>query len=247
MSSGSSRPPRATRSASAPTCRSCWSSAPGEVRIGCEVRRGGAARRRGGADAMRLLPDERPRDRIEVMHGVNLDQLGRRDPLLYGTLTLAELERRSTRARASSAWRRASFRPTTRARSSSACTRLRGERGRDPPEPGAWTHYAWAIRDALEIAGAAGARDPSLRRAGARAVAAGVGDRRAVLRDDLRRGPDGYRDALGALREELDCGAARELRRGVTAGSERRGGSRPRCASGRSTCCSSTRWSTCAT
>ena len=33
-----------------------------------------------------------PGKRIEVMHGVNLDQLGRRDPLLYGTLTLAELE-----------------------------------------------------------------------------------------------------------------------------------------------------------
>ena len=33
-------------------------------------------------------------NRIEVVHGVNLDQLGRRDPLLYGTLTLVELERR---------------------------------------------------------------------------------------------------------------------------------------------------------
>jgi len=32
--------------------------------------------------------------RVEVMHGVNLDQLGRRDPLQYGTLTLPELERR---------------------------------------------------------------------------------------------------------------------------------------------------------
>ena len=31
------------------------------------------------------------RYRVEVMHGVNLDQLGRRDPLLYGTLTLPEL------------------------------------------------------------------------------------------------------------------------------------------------------------
>ena len=42
--------------------------------------------------------------RIEVMHGVNLDQLGRRDPLLYGTLTLAELERADRRGtRASSA------------------------------------------------------------------------------------------------------------------------------------------------
>jgi len=34
------------------------------------------------------------RYRVEVMHGVNLDQLGRRDPLLYGTLTLADLEHR---------------------------------------------------------------------------------------------------------------------------------------------------------
>ena len=32
--------------------------------------------------------------RVEVMHGVNLDQLGRRDPALYGTLTLPDLERR---------------------------------------------------------------------------------------------------------------------------------------------------------
>ena len=30
---------------------------------------------------------------IAVMHGVNVDQLGRRDPALYGSLTLAELER----------------------------------------------------------------------------------------------------------------------------------------------------------
>ncbi|HLL92500.1 MAG TPA: type II 3-dehydroquinate dehydratase, partial [Solirubrobacteraceae bacterium] len=34
------------------------------------------------------------RHRIEVMHGVNLDQLGRRDPQLYGTLTLPELQQR---------------------------------------------------------------------------------------------------------------------------------------------------------
>ena len=33
------------------------------------------------------------RNRIEVMHGVNLDQLGRRDPLHYGELTFDQLER----------------------------------------------------------------------------------------------------------------------------------------------------------
>ena len=41
------------------------------------------------------------RDRIEVMHGVNLEQLGDRDPLHYGTLTLAELERQIARGRRS--------------------------------------------------------------------------------------------------------------------------------------------------
>ena len=33
------------------------------------------------------------RNRIEVMHGVNLDQLGRRDPAHYGKLDLRALER----------------------------------------------------------------------------------------------------------------------------------------------------------
>ena len=34
------------------------------------------------------------RNRVAVMHGVNLDTLGRRDPEIYGTLTLSELEYR---------------------------------------------------------------------------------------------------------------------------------------------------------
>ena len=32
------------------------------------------------------------RNRVDVMHGVNLDQLGRRDPDHYGTTSLPELE-----------------------------------------------------------------------------------------------------------------------------------------------------------
>ena len=37
------------------------------------------------------------RNRVEVMHGVNLDQLGRRDPAVYGGGTLTELEVRVKR------------------------------------------------------------------------------------------------------------------------------------------------------
>ena len=33
-------------------------------------------------------------NRIAVLHGVNLDQLGDRDPLFYGDFTLRELEQR---------------------------------------------------------------------------------------------------------------------------------------------------------
>ena len=82
------------------------------------------------------------RNRIEVMHGVNLDQLGRRDPGHYGALTLTELELQISEPPPSSAWRRASSRPTTRASSSSTCTASRDWRTRIVLNPGAWTHYS---------------------------------------------------------------------------------------------------------
>ena len=31
-------------------------------------------------------------ERVDVMHGVNLDQLGHRDPEIYGDFTLSDLE-----------------------------------------------------------------------------------------------------------------------------------------------------------
>ena len=36
------------------------------------------------------------KNRVEVMHGVNLDILGRRAPDHYGTITLSELELKSS-------------------------------------------------------------------------------------------------------------------------------------------------------
>ena len=141
------------------------SSAPGEVAHGCAVAaRRAARRRRGAARAMMLSRDERAAHRIAVMHGVNLDQLGRRDPALYGTLTLPELEQRDRRAARELGLRRASFTPTTRARSSSTCTRCASEADAIMLNPGAWTHYAWAIRDALEIAALPARRGAPLRR-----------------------------------------------------------------------------------
>ena len=106
------------------------------------------------------------RNRVEVMHGVNLDQLGRRDPAHYGALTLERAraaDRRATRRELGLAGA-ASSRPTTRASSSSTCTGSTGWPTAIVLNPGAWTHYSYAIRDALEITGAARGRGAPLRR-----------------------------------------------------------------------------------
>jgi 3-dehydroquinate dehydratase-2 len=90
--------------------------------------------------------------RIEVMHGVNLDQLGRRDPVLYGTLTLPELEGRIEREAGELGLRASCFQTN---HEGDFVEHLHGLReGADGLllNPGSWTHYAWAIRDALEIA-----------------------------------------------------------------------------------------------
>jgi 3-dehydroquinate dehydratase-2 len=146
------------------------------------------------------------RHRIEVMHGVNLDQLGRRDPLLYGTLTLPELERQIEAHAEELALGTRFFHTNHEGAFVEHLHSIGGEADAILLNPGSWTHYAWAIRDALEIAALP-------------AIEIHLSDvehrepwrRVSVIRDlcfatVLGRGPDGYRDALLRLREELDRG-----------------------------------------
>jgi 3-dehydroquinate dehydratase II len=140
---------------------------------------------------------------IEVLHGVNLDQLGRRDPHLYGTLTLTELEQRiEVDARALGLATRF-FHTNHEGEFIEHLHSLRTDADAILLNPGAWTHYAWAIRDALEITALP-------------AVEVHLSDvehrepwRRVSVIADLcvarisGRGPDGYRDALARLRDEL--------------------------------------------
>jgi 3-dehydroquinate dehydratase-2 len=149
-----------------------------------------------------------PRYRIEVMHGVNLDQLGRRDPLLYGTLTLPELERQ-IEAHARELGLDTRFFHTNH--EGSFVERLHGLTGQADAillNPGSWTHYAWAIRDALEIA-ALPALEIHLsdvqRREPWRRVSV-IGDLCFATISGL--GPDGYREALVRLRSELGRGGS---------------------------------------
>jgi 3-dehydroquinate dehydratase II len=92
------------------------------------------------------------RNRIAILHGVNLDMLGRRPAEHYGDLSLTRLE-----------FRIEQYARELRLDARFFQTNHEGEyveelhKTRDYADglilnPGAWTHYAWALRDALEIA-----------------------------------------------------------------------------------------------
>ena len=145
---------------------------------------------------------------VEVMHGVNLDQLGRRDPQLYGTLTLAELERRIEADAGELGLRTRFFHTNHEGAFVEHLHGLRGEADAVVLNPGAWTHYAWAIRDALEIAALPAVEvhlsDVSSREPWRRTSVIGE----LCIASIVGRGADGYRDALARLADELS-GTAR--------------------------------------
>src|SRR5260221_13421765 len=142
--------------------------------------------------------------RIAVLHGVNLDQLGLRDPEQYGTLTLPELEGR-VRERAQELGMEATcFQTNHEGEFVERLHALRGTADGVVLNPGAWTHYAWSIRDALEIA-AVPALEVHLSNVEAR-----EGWRRVSVIRELcfatvsGRGADGYDDALELMRVKLE-------------------------------------------
>lgn len=143
-------------------------------------------------------------DRIEVMHGVNLDMLGRREPEHYGTLTLDELERKIEAFASELDVEVRFFQTNSETEYVEHLHSLRDLVDGIVLNPGAWTHYAWAIHDALAIAGLP-------------AVEVHLSDvktreswRRLSVVEDLciatiaGQGPDGYREALARLRQTLD-------------------------------------------
>jgi 3-dehydroquinate dehydratase-2 len=143
------------------------------------------------------------RNRIEVMHGVNLDQLGRRDPDHYGGLSLTELERQVSEMAAELELQTRFFQTNHEGEFVEHLHRLEGLADGIVLNPGAWTHYSYAIRDALELTGLPAvethlsdieSREPWRRESviGELCVARVFG-----------KGVDGYREALEALKAEL--------------------------------------------
>ncbi|HEX4035877.1 MAG TPA: type II 3-dehydroquinate dehydratase [Solirubrobacteraceae bacterium] len=144
------------------------------------------------------------RNRVEVLHGVNMDMLGRRDPTHYGTATLAELERRITQYGRELELEVHCFQTNSEADFIKRLHALPSRADGILINPGAWTHYAWAIHDALEIAGLPAVEvhlSAIEERESWRSVSV---VRDLVLACVSGQGVEGYREALVRLSKELD-------------------------------------------
>lgn len=142
-------------------------------------------------------------NRVEVLHGANLDMLGSRDPEHYGTFSLTELESRID------AWAREVglsprfFQTNHEGEFIERLHRIPETADAVIINAGAWTHYSWAIRDALELAKLPAVEvhlsDTSAREEWRQlSVFDGL-----VLEVVSGKGPDGYREALARLAREL--------------------------------------------
>jgi 3-dehydroquinate dehydratase II len=142
-------------------------------------------------------------NRVSVLHGVNLDTLGRRDPEVYGSFTLVELQTRIKRWARELELEATFFQTNHEGEFCEYLHRLPERADGAIVNAGAWTHYSWAIRDALEVAGVP-------------AVEVHISD--VESREEWRRlsvfdglvlakisgaGADGYRRALETLRDRL--------------------------------------------
>jgi 3-dehydroquinate dehydratase-2 len=141
--------------------------------------------------------------RIEVLHGVNLDQLGRRDPAVYGDLSLEQLERQIERDATALELGVCFFHTNHEGAFIERLHSLPQRADAVILNPGAWSHYAWSIRDALEIAALPAVevhlsdvehREPWRR---------GSVIAELCLAKIAGKGPRGYREALELLRDEL--------------------------------------------
>jgi 3-dehydroquinate dehydratase-2 len=137
--------------------------------------------------------------RVIVLNGVNLDMVGHRDPELYGGLTLSELESRIY------SW-------ASELGVSVVCRQTNDEgeyvnwchEALDWAEgvvvnPGAWSHYSYAIHDALELFGV-----PIVEVHLSNVEEREDWRRHSVIADlaahrVIGKGPDGYREALTVL------------------------------------------------
>jgi 3-dehydroquinate dehydratase II len=143
------------------------------------------------------------RNRVAVLHGVNLDALDRRPAVHYGDLTFTQLEQRIEGFARELGLEARFFQTNHEGEYVEEIHKASDYADGLLLNPGAWTHYSWALRDAVEVSGLP-------------AVEVHLSD--VMAREEFRRvsvfegvsvakvsgkGVAGYRDALAALKEAL--------------------------------------------
>ena len=145
------------------------------------------------------------RNRVEVLHGVNLDMLGSRDVDIYGEFTLPELEVRIKRWARELNLEAAFFDSNSEGEFVEHLHRLPERADAAIVNAGAWTHYSWAIRDALDLTGIPSVEvhisDISKREEWRRhSVFEGLD---VLVGQVYGKGPDGYLEALELIAKRL--------------------------------------------
>jgi 3-dehydroquinate dehydratase-2 len=93
------------------------------------------------------------RNRVAVLHGVNLDMLDRRPADVYGGLSLDRLEREISHFAHDLGLEARFFHSNHEGEFVEELHKSPDYADGLLLNPGAWTHYAWALRDAVEVAG----------------------------------------------------------------------------------------------
>ncbi len=136
---------------------------------------------------------------VAVLNGVNLDALGDRDPELYGGLSIGELETQIYSWAKELGLTARCLQTNHEGQFIDWCHQLRSWAAGVIVNPGAWSHYSYAIRDALELIDVP-------------VVEVHLSDitnreewrQRSVIEDMVNfrvigKGPEGYREALEFL------------------------------------------------
>jgi 3-dehydroquinate dehydratase II len=141
------------------------------------------------------------RNRVAVLHGVNFDALDRRPSEHYGGLTFTQLEQRIDGFARELGLIARFFQSNHEGEYVEEIHKASDYADGLLLNPGAWTHYAWSLRDAVEVSGLPAVevhlsdvehREPFRRVS----VFEGV-----TLAKVCGKGVDGYRVALVALKE----------------------------------------------
>jgi 3-dehydroquinate dehydratase II len=148
-------------------------------------------------------------NRVAVLHGVNFDVLERRDPEVYGGLSLGELETGVQREARELGLEAIFFQTNSEGEFAEYLHRAPELADAVLINAGAWTHYSRAIADALELTGLPAVEvhlSDVESRQDWRKVSVFDG---LVLEKVSGKGPNGYRDALATLARALDVAGGR--------------------------------------